>query len=418
MSKSYTNYKGAVRIKKTDETGSVLSNAEFTVSKKSDGSLVATVTTGNDGFATVTGLIPNETYVLTETKAPQHHILNPITYEFTIPAESNYSYTSQPINFEYTHVNYQGSVTLKKTNLSGVGLQGAKFSVYSVAENGSRTLVKQNVESQADGRVTIDKLGTGNYVLVETAAPTGYVLNTNEVTFTITSSASETVPVIDLGTFVNYKASATFTKTDVDGKILTNATFLVKTLSNQVVSDVRITEIQGVYTIENLPVGEYQLVETNAPEGYIKNLNPVKIVVEEKAQGQPETIVLENFINYQGQVELLKVDQENRPLQGAIFKVVDSEGNVVQTDLVSNNHGKVVISKLSPGNYRIIEISSTNGHIVNTTPIDFEIVNEFAGPVPTLVLDTSHINYKGTIQFNKVDNDNNLLAGGRIYSPQ
>ncbi|WP_369908728.1 Cna B-type domain-containing protein [Streptococcus hyointestinalis] len=72
-------YNYDLTIKKVNETNEPLAGAEFTVTRKSNGQVVGTLTTGADGTATLSGLLKDE-YVITETKAPDGYtIADPVT---------------------------------------------------------------------------------------------------------------------------------------------------------------------------------------------------------------------------------------------------------------------------------------------------------------------------------------------------
>ena len=62
-------------IKLDSVTGKPVPNTTFAV-KDGNGNVLATCTTGADGTATVTGLVPNSTVVVVETKAPAGYVLN------------------------------------------------------------------------------------------------------------------------------------------------------------------------------------------------------------------------------------------------------------------------------------------------------------------------------------------------------
>ena len=132
ITRTLNNYKGAVSIEKLNSTGGVLSGATFEIRTTADDVLVQTITQDTNGVYTATGLTPGESYYLVEVSAPANYILNPTKFEFEIPTEASYDYTTQPINFEYELINYQGSATFTKVNTSQQGLQGAEFTLYRI----------------------------------------------------------------------------------------------------------------------------------------------------------------------------------------------------------------------------------------------------------------------------------------------
>ncbi|RAZ94787.1 hypothetical protein DK853_33370, partial [Klebsiella oxytoca] len=61
---------------------------EFTL-KDGDGNLIGRYTTGADGTVTVTGLIPNSTVVVVETKVPSNYVLGPTPRTIIVRNGSN-----------------------------------------------------------------------------------------------------------------------------------------------------------------------------------------------------------------------------------------------------------------------------------------------------------------------------------------
>lgn len=74
-----SGYNYSLTIAKKDKDGNPLAGAEFTVTRKSTGEVVGTVTTDATGSATISGLLSDE-YIITETKAPDgYKLANPVT---------------------------------------------------------------------------------------------------------------------------------------------------------------------------------------------------------------------------------------------------------------------------------------------------------------------------------------------------
>ncbi|MDU0104057.1 SpaA isopeptide-forming pilin-related protein, partial [Bacillus sp. IS1] len=74
-----------------------------------------------------------------------------------------------------------------------------------------------------------------------------------------------------------------------------------------------------------------------------------------------------------GSVQLTKEDAEGKKLEGAVFKIVGSDGKTVKEDLVSNKDGKIKTSGLAPGHYAFIETKAPDGYVVNTEKVEFTI---------------------------------------------
>ncbi|WP_290033328.1 SpaA isopeptide-forming pilin-related protein [Ligilactobacillus cholophilus] len=77
---------------------------------------------------------------------------------------------------------------------------------------------------------------------------------------------------------------------------------------------------------------------------------------------------------YDGSVELEKLSEEtNQPLQGAVFNLEDEEGNVIESDLITDENGQILIANIKDGNYQFVETKAPEGYQLNTTPIKFTI---------------------------------------------
>ena len=76
---SANGYNYSLTVKKVNEAGEVLAGGEFTVTRKSTGQVVGTITTDSTGQGTLYGLLKDD-YVITETKAPTGYtIADPVT---------------------------------------------------------------------------------------------------------------------------------------------------------------------------------------------------------------------------------------------------------------------------------------------------------------------------------------------------
>ncbi len=74
--------------KKDAVTGKPVPNTEFTL-KDGDGNILGRYTTGQDGTVTVTGLIPNSTVVVVESRVPSNYVLDPTPRTIIVRNGSN-----------------------------------------------------------------------------------------------------------------------------------------------------------------------------------------------------------------------------------------------------------------------------------------------------------------------------------------
>ncbi len=176
--------RGSLELIKRDATDNTnrLAGAEFQL--KGDNIASQTITTDSSGSVTVTDL-PVGKYTLVETKAPAGYELDPTPHTFEI-TEENHT-TVQVVTVENTPVTPEppkGSVQLQKVDAANNnGLAGATFQLLDA----SGTVI-QTVTTNASGILTMTDLELGKYSLVETKAPTGYVLDGTPVNFEITES--------------------------------------------------------------------------------------------------------------------------------------------------------------------------------------------------------------------------------------
>ncbi|WP_141519847.1 MSCRAMM family protein, partial [Bacillus wiedmannii] len=150
------------------------------------------------------------------------------------------------------------------------------------------------------------------------------------------------------------------------------AKFHIEDSNKKVVGEL-VTDGQGEAISKELPIGNYTLVEVEAPKGYelLKDKIAVKI---EKDKVVEIKIGNKKLPDPTGQFEIEKVDDKdiNLKLKGAVFQVLDKEGKEV-TRLTTDEKGKVISNQLVLGKYTIKEIKAPNGYMLLRDPIEIEI---------------------------------------------
>ncbi|WP_137657539.1 LPXTG cell wall anchor domain-containing protein [Listeria newyorkensis] len=106
-------------------------------------------------------------------------------------------------------MNYQGSVTLTKTDTDKRPLADAQFDLMNQDEE----LVLSGLTSNRDGKIEVPHLAPGDYYFVETKAPTGYELDNKQIPFTISNTANGKPETIEIS-FENHKTPAEITPPD------------------------------------------------------------------------------------------------------------------------------------------------------------------------------------------------------------
>lgn len=275
------NILGSVVLTKTsaDENSTLIPGATYNLYRKDaneDTLIQSDLVTDANGQITVDKL-PAGDYYFVETSTPDGYQQNPNEIPFTITGQTT---TAVQVETKDEPVgSKEGSIIIQKLDAAtGYRLAGAEFDVIDADTN------------EVIGHITTDQLGYGhmynipygNYILRETKAPDGYILNSKDITFTINDETQ--APAIisidnekETGGDGNFSASmikydadlldtekvgvagAEYTLYDADGTAL----------------GVFQTNDEGVIKVDNLNPGSYYFLETKAPDGY--DINPEKI---------------------------------------------------------------------------------------------------------------------------------------------
>ena len=170
------------------------------------------------GFFRVSGLTWGD-YSLTETQAPTGYHLSETTLTKTLdgsaPAASKDDNTPTLDLGQVVNTRIKGSATWTKTDEGGHAIKGAQWSLIPLDSNGrpqpdrARTITdcvgtcaKEGLDTDTNpGGFKLVDLDYGSYQLIETKAPTGYVLDATPRTITISTQGQ----VAALGNISNRK---------------------------------------------------------------------------------------------------------------------------------------------------------------------------------------------------------------------
>ena len=262
-----------------------------------------------------------------------------------------------PLNLTIANKPIQGSLEITKIDaITKAPLQGATFNVLNLAGKVVGTGTTNN-----KGKLTINNLPAGNYTYVETVAPTGYVLDSTPVPFSIkTNGQVVTAKIVNQA----IEGSLEITKIDaITEAPLSCAKFVIRNNQNNIVA-CGWTNSQGKLCF-SLPYGSYTYQEVCAPKGYQSNTTPILFEINtsnEVVMANVTNQAITPPVNNNGILKITKVDLCNigEVLPGAKFQIINSKGNIVKT-VVTNNQGVAEVS-LPAGIYYVIEIKAPIGY--------------------------------------------------------
>ncbi|QWH81744.1 SpaA isopeptide-forming pilin-related protein [Bacillus mycoides] len=396
---------GNVEITKVDkETKDALADAVFEIQDEA-GQVVAKITTDKKGHAQVTNLSVG-TYKLVEVKAPKGYkqLVDPITFQIEKGMTKSLALTVENEMLD------KGNVEITKVDKdSQKVLEGVVFEVQD--EQGK---VVTEVKTDREGKVTISDLSVGKYKLVEKESLPGYKKLTEPVSFEIKKGMTEVLSLKVENELLD-KGSVEITKVDKEsGAILAGVTFEVQDEKGKVVTKVT-TDKDGKAKISDLSVGKYKLVEKESLPGYKKLTEPVSFEIK-KGMTKVLSLKVENELLDKGSVEITKVDKESGTvLEGVTFEVQDEKGKVV-TEVTTDKEGKVKISDLSVGKYKLVEKESLPGYKKLTEPVSFEIKKGMT-EVLSLKIENELLD-KGSVEIKKVDKDSQKVLEGVVFEVQ
>ncbi|MED2955839.1 SpaA isopeptide-forming pilin-related protein, partial [Bacillus thuringiensis] len=384
--------KGNVEITKVDKDSQKLLEGVVFEVQDDKGKVVTEVTTDKEGKATISDLSVGKYKLVEKESLPGYKKLTePVLFEIK---KGMTKVLSLKVENELLD---KGSVEITKVDKeSGALLEGVTFEVQD--EKGK---VVTKVKTDKDGKATISDLSVGKYKLVEVESLPGYKKLAKPVSFEIKKGMIEVLSLKVENELVD-KGSVEITKVDKDSKkVLEDVVFEVQDEKGKVVTEVK-TDKNGKAKISDLSVGKYKLVEKESLPGYKQLTEPVSFEIK-KGMTEVLSLKIENEMVDTGNVEITKIDKDNKaPLAGVVFEVQDDKGKVV-TKVTTDKAGTATVSDLSVGKYKLVEVDSLPGYKKLEKPVPFEITKGMTKSL-TFTVENEMVD-TGNVEITKIDKD-------------
>ena len=346
--------------------------------------------------------LPTATYTATEVTSNGEYKNSNETQVFTTEADETYY-----LSFE--NVRKTGTTEMYKEWILPEGLDESEKTAlinsletnvtFTIQDSNNKYLIASDVDDSKyrfigvqdtndnttefalnNSRIEIIDLPTGTYTVTEHNKNKAYLME-NEVQ-TITVKDEQTSQL----TFTNraIKGSVSTTKKDADypDVKLTGAIFTVyKAEENGYVEIGPLDEIkEGEYQLDNLYYGDYKLIETKAPEKFVRDTKEYKFSIDENSDGvviNIETEAGKGFENqpYRGTVRVTKIDKDypENKLTGAEFTIYAEDKTTVIGTLTETKKGVYTYEDLRFGNYYLKETVAPENFILDNKFHSFKI---------------------------------------------
>ena len=279
-------------------------------------------------------------------------------YDYAGPGSAQHpAYDVQSIiigDLTVTRERYQ--MTVKKVDATNpnLALPGARFLV----QNANGTF-SQEVVTGSDGTVTLTNLEASTYSVTELDPPDNYQIDNAGPQYVVLPSATgETTATVTFTDTPIRTGEGSIRKVDADDptKGLAGAVIKIEGVDNEFVG----TYITGAggyledVPWDAMPIGSFVASEVTPPNGYTTSNDPDKVRQEFYWDGKHDVdLIFENDAKVK--VQLIKLDDSDDPIEGAVFNVV-KDGQVVATE-ATDADGSIIVPNVTEGMYAFFEVS-------------------------------------------------------------
>jgi len=361
------------KILKLGENGEKIKGAIFEMSYSEDfkSSTVYEYTTGDDGYTNLDNWNQqNKTVYVREKFVPAPYIKSDEIKTFKVTNGGN-------IELKFTNKKAKGEIRIKKEDKgTGKGLAEAEFELYKNSVDKSNLIGK--FSTNLDGKLTIDSLELGKYILREIKAPEGYFIDKNnqdtEFNLEYKNQTVEKVVVEKKITNEKITTEVELTKKDtMNLKTVPGATVEFENVKTKE-KKTAVTDADGKIKI-TLTYGEWIYKETIAPVGYVKAEKYGKINVTENGAKIQEVLwnqpITSDYI-------LTKQDTiSKKALPNCEVKIVNAETGEEVFKGKTDENGKIR-TKLRYGKYILEETIAPVGYVKATKTLEINVTEDGA----------------------------------------
>jgi len=398
------------------------------------GELVDTVTTGSNGIAVSCQLYLGK-YEIREITAPHSMVLNDEiqTVELTYAGqEISVTEVSSSLYNERQKVQISLDKALEQNELFGIGMNGEianiSFGLYAaediIAADGKKFPANGLIEIisfDADGHAVCQTdLPLGKYYLQERTTDSHYILSNTKFSFAF-AYAGQDIEVVEIAAnngevienHLKY-GSVSGLKLDEDRKTIAGAKFGLFRNSETEYTDenaimTAISDENGVFRLDNIPVGTWVLRELVPAEWFVLNEQAYQVTISEHEQ--VIEITLENRY-IRSDILGHKVDEDGKVISGALFGLFKDGTEEFTEDTAfmtaeSDENGIFRFEQIRYGKWIVKELRPAEGFIPNEKLYEITVAEN--GAVIEFTVENKYI--RGNIAGLKVDEDGKTIEG-------
>lgn len=353
-----------------------------------DGRLLGTYVTDDEGRITLADIAPG-VYKLTEIESPQGYVLDSTSHTIVVEAGTTAYFT--------LYNDARPGLLLEKSNsANGKPVVGVRFH-FARLENGAKTDIGEYT-TDANGLIFLAGLMPGQYIVTETYAPDGYVIDPTPHYVFMEGGKLNTLKLYN-----DPLSKLVIRKVDPDRYPLSGAVFRLYDSRRLEIGTYQ-TDALGLVEVPQLTPGVYYLQEIKAPTGYQLDTTVRKIDVV----GGSEQVTVEVVNKALGNLRIIKTSPDGTRLYGATFLLYDADFNVLG-EYTTNQNGVIAVEQeLKPGTYYVKEFRAPDGFVLDNKT--YTVVVR-AGQSSELIVK----NYPqvGKVQVVKIAAANNSITGDK-----